>query len=500
MAMTQSADDCVLLTPGEMDEADRAAVAAGVPGTVLMETAGAAVAAAVQARWPRQAVAVLCGPGNNGGDGFVAARHLAAAGWPVKVALLGARERLKGDAAHSADLWQGPVQPLTPAVLDGVTLVVDALFGAGLSRPLEGAALATIQALRARGLPVCAVDVPSGVDGGSGEVRGTAARARMTVTFFRKKPGHVLLPGKTLCGDIVVADIGITPAVLAGIGARTYQNDPALWLRSYPWPRVDGHKYARGHALILGGEVMTGAARLTALGAARMGAGLVTVAAPRAAWPIYAAALTSVMVQPLDEPGGLAVLLGDERKNVVAIGPGAGVSESTRRHVLAALATRRAVVLDADAITSFADTPQALFDAIRGPCVLTPHEGEFGRLFPKEGDKLARARQAAALCGAVVLLKGADTVIAAPDGRAVINTNAPADLATGGSGDVLTGFISGLLAQGMDPFDAAAAAAWLHGQAAAAHGPGLVSEDLPGLLPGVLRALKAQALEWEQGA
>jgi NAD(P)H-hydrate epimerase len=483
-----------------MDEADRAAVAAGLPGTTLMEAAGAAVAAAIQSRWSRQSVAVLCGPGNNGGDGFVAARHLAAAGWPVKVALLGERQGLKGDAAHHASLWQGPVHPMNVAVLDGVTLVVDALFGAGLSRPLEGTALATIQGLRERGLAVCAVDVPSGVDGTSGEVRGAAAPAQVTVTFFRKKPGHVLLPGKTLCGEIVLADIGIPPGVLAGIGASTHENAPGLWLRRYPWPRVDGHKYARGHALILGGEVMTGAARLTALGAARMGAGLVTVAAPRAAWPVYAAALTSVMVLPLDEPDGLAALLKDERKNSIAIGPGAGVSESTRRHVLAALATRRAVVLDADAITSFADTPQTLFDAIRGPCVLTPHEGEFGRLFSKEGDKLARARQAAALCGAIVLLKGADTVIAAPDGRAAINSNAPADLATGGSGDVLTGFIAGLLAQGMDPFDAAVAAAWLHGEAATAHGPGLVSEDLPGLLPGVLRTLKAQAREWELDA
>ncbi|AOB31164.1 hypothetical protein AKI39_11310 [Bordetella sp. H567] len=483
-------DDDALLTPQEMAAADQAAVLAGHSGATLMENAGAAVARAVRDRWAPRPVAVLCGPGNNGGDGFVAARHLALAGWPVTLALLGSVESLKGDAAHHAALWQGDVLPLAPSVLEGAGLVIDAVFGAGLARPVEGVAAATLRAAIDRGLPICAVDTPSGVDGHSGEVRGMAAPAACTVTFFRKKPGHVLLPGRALCGELVVADIGIPESVLGTIKPRAHENTPASWLPRLPWPRIDAHKYARGHVVVMGGEVMTGAARLSALAAARIGAGLVTLAAPRAAWPVYAAALTSIMVQPVTDERSFADLLSDTRKNAIAIGPGAGISDATRAHVQAALATRRAVVLDADALTAFTDKSATLFHAIHGPCVLTPHEGEFGRLFDRAGDKMARARRAAQRSGAVVLLKGADTVIAAPDGRVAINANAPPDLATGGTGDVLTGMITGLLAQGMDPFDAACAAAWMHGAAAAAHGPGLIAEDLPGLIPRVLRGLK----------
>jgi NAD(P)H-hydrate epimerase len=483
-------EENALLTPQEMAAADQAAMLAGHPGPVLMENAGSAVARAVRARWSPRPVAILCGPGNNGGDGLVAARHLAEAGWPVTVALLGALDALKGDAAHHAALWQGDVLPMSPSVVEGAELVIDAVFGAGLARPVEGLAAATLKAAMDRGVPICAVDIPSGVDGGTGDVRGTAVPATCTVTFFRKKPGHLLLPGRALCGDLIVADIGIPESVLATVKPRAHENTPAGWLARFPWPRLDGHKYARGHAVVMGGEVMTGAARLSALAAARIGAGLVTLAAPRAAWEVYAAALTSIMVQPFKDERAFGDILSDARKNAIAIGPGAGLSNATRAHVLTALATQRAVVLDADALTAFADQPATLFHAIHGPCVLTPHEGEFGRLFDRAGDKLARTRRAAQRSGAVVLLKGADTVIAAPDGRVAINSNAPPDLATGGTGDVLTGMITGLLAQGMDAFDAACVAAWIHGAAAAAHGPGLIAEDLPALIPAVLRALK----------
>ncbi|ANN72005.1 bifunctional ADP-dependent NAD(P)H-hydrate dehydratase/NAD(P)H-hydrate epimerase [Bordetella bronchialis] len=487
-------NDHALLTPQEMAAADHAAMLAGHAGVTLMENAGAAVARAVRARWSPRPVAVLCGPGNNGGDGFVAARYLRAAGWPVTVALMGAVDELKGDAAHHAGLWQGDVLPLTPSVLEDAGLVVDAVFGAGLARPVEGLAAATLRAAAEAGLPICAVDTPSGVDGATGEVRGIAMQAACTVTFFRKKPGHLLLPGRALCGELIVADIGIPDAVLRTVASHAHENTPAAWLPRFPWPRLDGHKYARGHAVVMGGAVMTGAARLSALAAARIGAGLVTVAAPRPAWAVYAAALTSIMVQPMENDRAFADLLADTRKNAIAIGPGAGVADATRAHVLDALATHRAVVLDADALTAFADKPAALFHAIHGPCVLTPHEGEFGRLFDRAGDKLARVRRAAQRSGAVVLLKGADTVIAAPDGRTAINANAPPDLATGGTGDVLTGMIAGLLAQGMEAFDAACAAAWIHGAAAALHGPGLIAEDLPASIPAVLRDLKARGL------
>jgi len=486
----RSIDGYALLTPDEMRQADRIAIAAGVSGAQLMESAGRAAADAIRQRWTPRPVSVLCGPGNNGGDGFVVARHLAAHGWPVRVGLLGERAALRGDAAHHAALWQGGVEALSDSLLDGAGLVVDALFGAGLARPVDGLAVQVLGRLGASGLPVCAIDVPSGLDGATGAVLGTAVRAALTVTFFRRKPGHLLLPGRVLCGELVVADIGIPESAVQEVRPAVYANSPELWLDAYPWPRLDGHKYDRGHVLIMGGEVMTGAARLSALSAARAGAGLVSVAAPAPAWPVYAASLTSIIVHPIDDGSDLQHLLDDERRNVIVVGPGAGVSEATRQHVLAALNTGRKVVLDADAITSFQGNPGQLFAAMAGACVLTPHEGEFGRLFAHAGDKLQRARAAAAESGAIVLLKGADTVIAAPDGSAIINENAPPDLATGGTGDVLTGLIAGLMAQGMQPFRAAAAAAWLHGEAATLFGPGLIAEDLPAMLPRVLHALK----------
>lgn len=482
-----------LLTTAQMTCADQAAVQAGISGHALMEAAGAAVANAVAARWGRRPVTVLCGPGSNGGDGFVAARHLRDAGWPVRLGLLGGRALLTGDAAYHARLWGDAIEPLSLALLDGAGVVIDALFGAGLSRPLGGVAGQIVLTLAERRLPVCAVDVPSGLDGNTGQPLGAVAPAAVTVTFHRKKPGHVLMPGRQLCGEIILADIGIPDAVQSSLSVSTFENGPGLWLARYPWPAHDGHKYQRGHALVLGGRLMTGAARLAALACARAGAGLVTIAAPAQAWPVYAAAMTSVMVLPMRDSGTLDDILADGRKNVIVVGPGAGVSDLTRLHALQALASHRAVVLDADAISVFGADPQVLFDAVAGPCVLTPHEGEFNRIFSTSGAKLQRARQAAQAAHAVVVLKGADTVIAAPDGRAVVNTNAPADLATGGTGDVLSGIIAALMAQGMEAFDAAAAGVWLHGEAARSFGPGLLSEDLPPMLPRVLRRLKRMA-------
>ena len=487
------ADDPVLLGVAETYRVDRAAIASGIPGTALMEAAGAAVADRISARWTPRPVAALCGPGNNGGDGFVAARLLAERGWPVSLALLGPRRALKGDAAAAARRWPGPAAPLSPAALDGAALAVDAVFGAGLDRPVEGAARAALEALAAAAVPSVAVDVPSGVSGDSGAVLGAAAPAALTVTFFRRKPGHLLMPGRALAGEVHVADIGIPDDALAGIVPRTRENGPALWRAALRRPALDGHKYDRGHAVVAGGAAMTGAARLAAGAALRVGAGLVSVVCPPEAAPVYAADLASFLVVPASAPAELGRYAARRRGAAVLVGPGAGTGARTRLLVRAAAQAAKPLVLDADALTAFAGDRAALFDAISGlPALLTPHEGEFARLFDTGGAKTDRARAAAASSGAAVLLKGADTVVAAPDGRAAINANAPPTLATAGSGDVLAGLAVGLMAQGIAPFEAGCAAAWIHGAAAGRFGPGLVADDLPGLVPPVLAALYAE--------
>jgi len=477
-----------LLSAQQMTAADRAAVAAGTPGSLLMQNAGDAVVTEIVRRWSTRPVSVLCGPGNNGGDGFVVAAGLAELGWPVRVALLGTREDLRGDARAAAMRWRGGIEALDAGAIDGAALIVDALFGSGLNRPLDSRVTAVLGAAVQRGLPLVAVDVPSGVMGDSG-VNGGAVPATCTVTFARKKPGHVLLPGRDLCGEVVVADIGIPTAVIDSLQIDAWENDPALWRAQLPRMNSSANKYTRGHALVCGGYPMMGAARMAARAAARVGAGLTTIAVPEVSFPMYAASLTSIMVRPIKHGGDLTRLLSDARFTACLIGPGAGVDDATFDAAREILACARPVVLDADAITVFASRAAELAQAIRGPCVMTPHDGEFARVFHTLGDKLSRARAAARQSGAIMVLKGADTVIAAPDGRAIVNTNAPANLATAGSGDVLSGLILGLLAQGMDAFMAAAAGVWMHGAAAADFGPGLLAEDLPDLLPAVLRRL-----------
>jgi hydroxyethylthiazole kinase-like uncharacterized protein yjeF len=484
-----------ILTVTEMGEADRLAVDAGVPSLTLMENAGRAVAEAIAKRFQPCAVAVLCGPGNNGGDGFVAARYLKAKGFDVRVALLVARDALKGDAAAMAKRWDGDVAQLAKDSIKGTALIVDALFGAGLSRALDGMAAEVVQAANASGIPIVAVDVPSGLHGDLGRpLNGACIFAALTVTFFRKKPGHLLEPGRLLCGETLVAGIGTPESVLDTIRPQTFENGPALWASAFPWPAEGANKYDRGHCVVVSGPAhATGAARLAARGALRIGAWLVSVASPPDAVTVNAVELTAIMVKPFSGAGGLAELLSDKRFNAVAIGPGCGVGEGTKALVETCLASGASVVLDADALSSFASNPNALFAKLHNRCVLTPHEGEFERIFPgllKRVGRLEAARHAAADAKCVVLLKGPDTIIAAPDGRAAINANAPAWLATAGSGDVLTGFVAGLLAQGMQAFEAACAGAWLHGEAANQFGPGLIAEDLPEALPSVLRALK----------
>ena len=492
-----------LLTPLEMGQADRLAVASGAASIDLMERAGAAVAreAARMARTSGR-IAVVCGPGNNGGDGFVAARLLRGWGYRIEIALLGGLGALRGDAAEAARRWGGAVAPLAQANYAQADFIVDALFGAGLDRDLTGEARASVEAMNACGRPILSVDAPSGLDGASGAARPVAVRATASVTFFRLKPGHLLEPGRALCGRLVLADIGIGARVLARIGAKTFANVPALWRGAFPTLRAGGHKYSRGAVLALSGNAHgSGAARLAARAALRAGAGLATLASPPDAAAVNAAHVTAVMVAPFEGVDGYERLLGDGRRNAIVLGPGAGIGPATKELVAAALApgeAPRTIVLDADALTSFALQADALAALIKGGgqhAIITPHEGEFARLFTDVNSidhashKLNRARAAANFLGATVVLKGPDTVVAAPDGRAAIGCGQPPTLATAGSGDVLAGFIAGLAAQGMPAFEAAACAVWLHGAAARAFGPGLIAEDLPEALPGVLRGM-----------
>ena len=447
-----------LLTPAEMSEADRFAVAAGTPGIALMERAGLAVAdEAARVAKSRGRIVVLCGPGGNGGDGFVAARLLAKRGYAVELGLLGRRGALRGDPALAASRYDGSVLDAATLDPDGADCVIDALFGAGLARDVDGEAKTIIDRVNAfarAGGPVVAVDVPSGLDGGTGKVRGVAVEASASVTFFRLKPGHLLLPGRALCGPIRLADIGIPEAALARIGPQAFVNAPAVWRAALPHANAESHKYARGAVLVLSGAAhRTGAARLAARAALRSGAGIVALASPPDAVAVNAAHLTAVMVAPFASASEFETLLADERRRAIALGPGAGVGPPLRQLVEAALtrpAERRTIVLDADALTSFAGEAARLgrFIARGGhTAIMTPHEGEFARLFEGapgvrlEDDKLARARAAARFMDAVVLIKGSDTVVAAPDGRAAVGWDLPPWLATAGSGDVLAGLV-----------------------------------------------------------
>ena len=480
-----------LLTPDQMYKADASTIAGGTPGMTLMENAGGAVFRQIILRWSKRPVLVMCGPGNNGGDGYVVARLLHQEGWQVRVAALGDPGKLAGDAKQAADAWHGPIEPLSANLLGSARLVVDALFGAGLARPVDGAAGKAVCAVNGSGWPVVAIDVPSGVDGASGQMLGEAIHAMLTVTFCRRKPGHLLLPGRTLCGETVCSDIGVRAETVAEEKPQIFANALELWSNTAPAYTAEANKYHHGHALVVSGPAgHTGAARLAASAALRAGAGLVTLAAPRDAMLENAAQLTAVMLTPLERAHDLERTVQQRKISAIAIGPGCGVGSQTRSLVRTALEQSCPVVLDADALTSFEADPEQLFAAIaqrgHGSVVLTPHEGEFGRLFGhlsgKGESKWQRAAKAAEASSAIVVLKGADTVIASPDGLIAINENAPPTLATAGSGDVLTGILCARLSAGMQSFESACGAVWLHGSAARLAPNAPTAEDLVSLV------------------
>jgi hydroxyethylthiazole kinase-like uncharacterized protein yjeF len=479
-----------ILTVAEMAAADRAAIASGTLGFTLMQRAGGLAAEAIAARWSPRPTTVLCGPGNNGGDGFIVAQRLAEMGWPVALLLHGERGKLKGDAALAAEAWTGAVERMTAPRIDGAELIVDALFGAGLSKPLDAIAAETLRRAETSAATLVAIDLPSGLAGDTAKPLGYAPACALTVTFHARKLAHVLEPGRGLCGEVVVGDIG-----LAATSSLLTENGPSLWGGRMPWPSTSAHKHSRGRLIVVSGEMWsTGAARLASRAGLRIGAGLVTLLSPPDALAVNAAHLEAVMLRPFDTDVELEEAAVDA--DAAIIGPAAGVTEATVSNLFALARTGAAIVIDADALTAFRDDPGELFGVLDRDDVLTPHVGEFERVFPgllgRAPERVTAAREAAVRANAVVLLKGPDTVIAAPDGRCAVNINGTPWLATAGSGDVLAGFIGGLIAQGMDSFEAACAAAWIHAEAGRAHGPGLISEDLPGLAPTVLSSLWRQ--------
>jgi hydroxyethylthiazole kinase-like uncharacterized protein yjeF len=483
-----------ILSSAQMKHSEQIANRSGVDGFSLMKAAGKAVADEILARFSSSSVLVLCGPGNNGGDGFVVASLLKKKKWPVTLACAVPIYDLQGAAARASDLWKGPVLSFENLELPEGGIVVDAVFGTGLSRPIEGEIAEVLETVQQSDCTVIAVDMPSGLDGDTGECQGCTPQADVTVTFFRKKLGHVLMPGMDACGEIVVADIGIPDLAIEALGPVVTETSPESgwggWVADKP---SNSHKYDYGHVLVLGGRHMTGAASLVGKSALRAGAGLCTIAAYSEAAPIYKSYCPSLIVETLDELARFKEHLKDPRRNTVVIGPGAGLENppALKKAVFDTLAAepKRVCVLDADALTVFADDVRTFYKAVGPHCILTPHEGEFVRIFPDlTGSKIERAKAAAARTKSVIVLKGPDTVVAMPDGTCVVNVTGNGWLATAGAGDVLAGLIAGFAARSLgDLFGAVCAAVWSHGKAAENLGAGLISADLPDQIPLVLK-------------
>ena len=483
-----------ILSTKEIYAAEKAAMDQNIPGLQLMENAGNAVARETAGIVDGRKVVVLCGPGNNGGDGFVAARILQNNGIHVQVATLDDPKRLTGDAKKNFKRWNASVEyTRNVRIEEHQPLIVDALFGSGLSRPLKNEALKIVNEITARDLDSIAIDIPSGINGDTGCILGGAIPAIKTITFLRPKPGHFLYPGKEFCGELTIKDIGIPDSIMGKVNPRIFINHPKLWnattnFLSRHW---SDNKYSRGHSIIFGGPTMTGAAKLAAKAARRIGSGLATISCAQESFDRYCGDALGTIIESHTSTKNFLRTLGDKRKNAVLIGPGAGLNKKTHEIVLQTLSIReKSVVLDADALTVFERDPKVLFDSIRNPCILTPHTGEFERLFKFKGDRLSSACNAAKQSNAVIIFKGADTIIASPCGRSAINCNAPPQLATAGTGDVLAGLAVGILAQGISPFEAACASVWLHSESARCFGDGLIAEDLLETLPSVLNSMR----------
>ena len=467
-----------ILNNREMAKADRLTKENGTDGFELMKAAGQHAARIIAEKYPENEFLVLCGPGNNGGDGLVAANHLKSAGKNVRIAALGNLDDYTGDAAKAAEkIDQHPdlLEDLSEEVLANPKLVIiDAVFGTGFDRKLQDPVSSVFKKINSLHKTVVAIDIPSGVNGNDGTLDSNSLQADLTITFFRKKLGHFLQPGRSTCGKVVVCDIGIPSEILEQTDYSAIENDCSLWFDFFPIPLQTQHKYDRGYAVVYGGDEMTGAARMSAEACLRVGAGLCCLLCSQGRGDLY----RSIMPPPVivhEDPGW-----DDDRVTARCVGPGAG--EHVDKIVTKFLSSFVPIVLDGDALHS----RKPYNDHV----ILTPHEGEFQRLFPEtKGSKLERVLEVTQIMTAVMVLKGSDTIIAQQGRKPVINTNTSPYLSTAGSGDVLSGILTGLLAQGMSPFEASCAGVWMHGDASCRIGPGLLAHDLPAVLPEILSDL-----------
>ena len=487
-----------LLDTQQSREVDRFTIEQGVAGATLMEAAGKQLATVLTEYigTPLEAggvVIILCGPGNNGGDGFVAAKYLDQLGYLVSLRCTILPSELKGDAKKAAQAWSGEVEAISTKGFKDAAAIVDCLFGTGLKRPIENDLESLVKAVNASEAFVLSADVPSGLCADTGKPLGECIEADATVTFAFKKQGQVIVPGRYFCGgnaNIHIANIGVSPDALGHIKATVHENIPSLWGQCFPYSGPQTHKYGRGHMLVLGGKEPTlGASRLASLAGLRVGAGLVTLAAPTETYAVQASALMDVMVRRFDSAFGFMGIVNDPRIRAVLVGPGAGRGEKTFDLVKQVGAKKKSLVLDADALASLVDRVDIISQLKSPEVILTPHEGEFAKLFPSlnfQENRLDAVTQAAEQTNAIVVLKGVSTIVAAPDGRASISANAPSWLSVGGTGDVLSGMICGLITQGMPAFEAASAGVWIHGEAGMAAGRGLIASDLLDVIPKVL--------------
>ncbi|PPR34247.1 MAG: Bifunctional NAD(P)H-hydrate repair enzyme Nnr [Alphaproteobacteria bacterium MarineAlpha6_Bin3] len=486
--------DHTVLTCKDHTDLDKKTIKKFMSGYKLMENAGKIIFEIIKKKFNKNKnIKILCGSGNNGGDAFIVAKLLKENGFKnIELFCLITKNKLKGDAKLAAEKININIQNISNLKITKGNLIIDGLLGSGLNKNIAGNLKKIIEKINSKNHYCISIDIPSGINGDTGEIKGVAVKSDLTITFTKKKPGHLISPGKEYSGDVIVKNIGIDLKKLF-FKPRIYENNPNIWKKDFPWPNQNSHKYTRGFTLIICGEKITGASRLAARGAARIGCGLLCLGVPKKSFNIYATENPIALIETIDDEADLKNILKDKRINTILIGPGLGVNKKKLNLILKVIKDKkRIVVLDADALKN---NFKKIAEKSNSEIIVTPHYGEFSKILKnlkikKTNDNLSLAKKFVKKTKYNLLLKGNSTIISSNDGKIVINTNSSPFLATGGSGDVLAGMITGLIAQGMKIFESCCAATWIHGEIAKKLGPGLIAEDLPDMIPKILKKLK----------